>query len=63
MLFELCTKEPSKVEFLVMKDIKSGTQTAHLYGTIGHDPELILRLGENYESARCKGLIRPGDLD
>ena len=57
MLFELRTKEPSEIEFLGTKDIKGITETAHLDGTIGHDPELILGLGENDGSVRCQGLL------
>ncbi len=57
MLFELSTKEPGKMEFLVTKDIKGGTETTHLDGTVGNDPELILGLGENDGTVRCKGLL------
>ena len=55
MLFELYTKEPSEIEVLVTKHIKSGTKTTHLDGAISHNPELILRLGENDGSGEMQG--------
>ena len=68
---KLGTEISVDLKLLVTKYIKSGAKAIHLEGTIGCDPELIIRLGESdgsvgrerflTEAETHQELIRPGD--
>ena len=52
MFFKLGAEISGEVELLVTKYIKGGSKAIHLDRTIGHDPELIIRLGKSDGSVR-----------
>ena len=55
MSFELSAKEAGEMQFLVAKNIKGGPKSTYLDGTVGFDPELILRLwqGSGFVGRKC----------